>query len=50
MHRSVHISEADLCILIEGVLITLACVGGGYSSLCVCVTTKLVFKLNYLKI
>ena len=36
--------------------ITLARVGGGYSTLfvcvcvCVCVTTKLVFKLNYLKI
>ena len=35
-----------------GSLITLARVGGGYSSqfVCVCVTTKLVFKLNYLKI
>ena len=35
-------------------IITLARVGGGYSTLfvcvCVCVTTKLVFKLNYLKI
>ena len=33
------------------VLVTLTCMGGGYSTwfVCVCVTTKLLFKLNYLQ-